>query len=59
MNEEVIFNQCRALISQAEQSLQKIENHNFQLRQEFERRIADLESKYENLAQQVRARDVV
>lgn len=56
---EIIFNQCRALIAQAEESLQRIENHALKVTVDFEKRIAELESKYENLAQQVRARDVI
>ena len=44
MNEEVIFNQCQALITQTEESLQRIENHAFKVTTDFEKRIAVLET---------------
>ena len=57
--EDILFAQCRAMISNAEESLQRIENHALKITADFERRIAELESKVENLAQQVRARDAI
>ena len=44
MSEEIIFNQCRALITNAEESLQRIENHAFKVTTDFEKRIAVLET---------------